>query len=549
MPYKINEDSRQRFNRYLKAQAQATPVRSTLESIYDYVAPNRVNFNNIKDSGDVLTQRIWNSTPIRGVRAWANQVQSILFPPFKRWYELEPGNVFKNQSVIKEDEMKNIKNELESVTESLFSNINQSNLYQVVNESFQDLAISTGVIAINECDGNVPFSFVSIPIDQIYFEEGGSGMLENFWRNFYIKARFIDNRWPSEGIEYPKWLSDTLKTDPDVEVELIEGVIKYPENDSEHKYLYYVQDVKTQMDLFTEWRSYSPFIGFRMGKRPNETYGWSVAYENFPTIRVLNLVSYYILKSAKFKAFPAYLATKSGALNPYTAIIEPGSIIPVAPDFYQSPPIMPLESGGDPNFAQLAVEKLEADLQAAFMINPLGDVQDVKNRSATEMNLRNQEWAQQNATGIGRMANELVRPLINSLLIIMRKKGLIKDIITEFGNQRIGGDDDSVWINFRSPLIGIQDEDDVKNLISGVQILTQNFGANAIASLNVEQIPEYIWDKLDLPSDLIKSAEEITQGLQQLQQQAQQPGLAKQKLEELAGEQAPQQSLLPPGEL
>jgi hypothetical protein len=535
----IIESEIERFERFAKVEAKSISIRSTLKSIYHYVAPNRVNFSGTPDSGNIMTSDVWNSVPIAGVRSWATNVMSVLMPPFKRWYKLVPGNIVRDSKMLTPSQKDVITKELEEITLKVFENLNQSNFYQVIHESFQDLAISTGVIAINEEKGTIPFSFISIPIDQIYFEENGKGELKNFWRSIHMKARFIKEKWDLYKLSFSSALQTLIENSPDEEIHLIEGSLEYPQNDEDHRYFYYVQDAKSRKDILTEWRSYSPFVGFRINKRPGETYGWSVAYEYFPDINVLNLISHYLLKSAKFKAFPAYLVTKSGALNPYTAIIEPGSIIPVAPDFYQNPPIAPLESGGDPNFAQLSIERLEKRISQAFAIQPLGEVQQTQNRTATEMQLRQANWIRENATGIGRLANELIRPLITTILTILRKNGLIGDIGARFGEEIIKIDASTVWIDYQSPLIGIQDQDDAQKVTNFIQILTSFFGTAGLAIMDVPKIPIYLAQKMDIPSEIVKNESQIRAILDQFVKGALAPPLEQQKLEELAGEEQP----------
>lgn len=539
------ESTTERFDRFSKVQAAATPMRSTLEEIYNYVAPNRVNFNRTKDQGEILTSQVWNSTAIAGVRAWANNVQSILMPPFKRWYKLVPGNLAQDTKTLSEGAKETLKTELEDITRIAFENLNQSNAYQVLNESLQDLAISTGVIAINEEKGAIPFSFIAVPIDQVYFEESGKGQLNNFWRLIHIKSRFIQHKWDTSKLTLSSALENIIKNSPNEEVELIEGAIEYPDNERGFRFFYYVQDFKTKQDILTEWREYNPFIGFRINKRPGDIYGHSIAQEYFPDIRVLNLISYYILKSAKFKAFPAYLATNSGALNPYTAIIEPGSIIPINPDFYNNPPIMPLDSGGDPQFAQLSVQELEKRISDAFMTNPLGDIRETADRTATEMQLRQQNWIRSNATGIGRLANELIKPIINTVLTILRKNGIIEDVSAKLGGEQIGIDQTLVWIDYQSPLVGIQSQDDAQNLMGYIQSLVQLYGASALAVINNELIPTELAEKLNISLKFIKTEDQTRQILDRLVEAATAPPLQQQKLQALAGQEQPPGAALP----
>lgn len=533
----MSESSDQRFKRYESAKADLVAPRSELEDVYDYVAPGRVNFRDIRNSGETLTVDIWDHTAINGVRAWANNVQSILMPPFRKWYELKPGNAIQNADMLDESEVDDIERELQNTTELLFRNLNQSNIYQIINESFQDLAISTGVIGINETKGHVPFSFVSVPMDEIYFEEGFDGKYTSFYRDICMKARAIDDKW-GDKLKLPQWLATMIKNSPDENIDLIEACIEYPQESEDKRYFYYIQDPKTKKDLYTEYRSYPAFIGFRLAKRPGDTLGYGICQALFPTIKMLNLLKLYYIKSNKFAAYPAYLAASDGVLNPYTAVIEPGSIIPIAPTG-GTPPIQPLQSGARLDFAGVSIEQMQNEINEALFVNPLGDVASTKDRTAAEMNIRQQNWTRQNATGIGRLANELVRPLIKACITILRKRGLIKDIQTSMGALRIDAGEKSVWIDYKSPMIGIQDEEDAQGLLQYMQSVAGFMGPEGLVGvMNFQEIPQYLAQKLNIDLDLIKTPQQVMQATQKAAQQMATQKAQEAKAQELAQQQA-----------
>ena len=541
---KSTESSQERFDRFLKVKASLLSKRSDLESVYDYVAPSRVNFERTKDNSANLTATNYNSIAVAGVRSWANSVQSILMPPYQRWFKLSPGNLVTKSTGLSADVKNDFITKLEEVTEQLFNNISNSNFYNAINESLQDLAVSTGVLAINESSGPVPFAFTSIPLDHIYFEEGENNDLVNFWREIWIKARYIEGHWKNKQLKISSKLREIINSSPDTEVKLIEASIFYQDNEAGSQHFFYVQD-EDKNDLLTEFREYSPFIGFRINKRPGDVYGYSVAQECMPDIRVLNLISLYVLRSAKFKAFPAFLGSQSTPFNPYTTVIEPGSIIPVMPNFYNNPPIAPLETGGDPQFAAMSVKTLEDRISKAFLSSPLGDVENTENRTATEMQLRQQNWLRENASGIGRLASELIKPVISTCLIIMRKQGLISDFFTSFGQEQLKVDNELVWIDYKSPLLNQQSQEDYTNLVNYIQTLVQIYGPTSLAALENEKIFGYFADKIGVPQRLIKNEETIAQILEQLTQAAQQPSLAQQTLQQQAQGEQPGEPQMP----
>jgi len=526
------------------AKSRLSSVFSALEDTYDYVAPQRVNFDHIANSGESQTADIWDSTATIGVTSWANNVQSILMPPQKRWYNLALSESIKNSKALNDDEITHIETVLQNYTDILFDNFNQSNVYSVLNEAFQDLAVSTGVLSVNSTTERIPFSFRAISLSNITLDENADGKIDRFYRDINMSARLVVDKWGEIG-QIPRHVEELARTTEDELVSLIEGSIEYKEN-NEIVYFYFVLDVKTKTYIYTEDKAYPPFIAFRMTKRPEDILGYGICQALLPTVKTLNLIKYYYLKSNKFAAFPAYLATKSGAFNPYTAVIEAGSIIPVNPGFASEPPIAPLKQGANLQLAGVTIEGLQQEVNAALFVNPLGDVATTKNRSEGEMRMRQENWAQQNAVGIGRLNSELVRPVISAALTILRSRGILADIKTSLGTLRIDDTTSAIAINFNSPLVGMQDEEDAQKMIQFMQMINEIVGPSGMsAAVDMAAIPEYIAKKMGIDLDLVKTKSEVQAVMQQQAQAMQQQQVEQEKAKAMADNGSVPQSPIP----
>lgn len=502
MAKRFAESPVERFGRYEKARSRMLQWESLLTDAYSYSIPNKREFHTIT-IGERKVNDIFDSTAILGVNAFANNLQSILMPPFRKWFKLIPGDE------VPPNEENQVEKALQEVTEILFKFLNLSNFALVANESLQELAIGTGVMILNEGTGDLPFNFLSVPISRMAFEEGAEEKLENFWRRIELPGRQIKRLWPNAKLS--DRLEKQISASPDIAIQLIEGTIFYPDNSEGSQYFYYLQEETTKNDILTEFREFSPWIGFRFSKAPGEIVGRGPVLTALPDIRTVNKMKEFVLRSAKFNAFPAYLAPSTSAFNPYNLTIEPGSIIPIEPQFVSPPGIQPIPTGGNPNIAQAEITALQETIREILFADPLTP-QAQPNVSATEIAIRQQNWIRRSGSAFGRLTVELLEPVIVKTLSILRKKGLIPDI-------KIDGK--RVAIQYESPILDLQSQEDVQRMQQWLQSIQATYGQFSILALDVGQYPHWLAEKMNVDLKLIKDPEEMTQAFLALQEQIQ----------------------------
>jgi hypothetical protein len=318
-----------------------------------------------------------------------------------------------------------------------------------------------------------------------------------------------------------------LKNNPDEETEIVEGVIFYPNNKEESQYFYYVQHKASKADIYTEFRDYSPFLGFRFGKTAGEVMGRGPAMLGMDFIRILNLLAEYDLRSAKFDAFPAYTVPNTSIMNPNTMVLEPGAIIPIDSTFAGGQPIQPLPTSNSKNIMQMRIEQYQQIVKDFLFADPLPSPQErAGNQTATESNIRYNEWLRKNSSSALRLQDELVIPFFRILFKILRKKALIKDIDTIKGTIEIKTNNKHLKLVYDSPVINMQRQDDIKAMDQVLVRLGQTFQQYGILAVDFTKLPSFWAEKLDADKSLIKTPSDIQntlgQFLQRLQQ-AQQP--------------------------
>jgi hypothetical protein len=134
--------------------------------------------------------------------------------------------------------------------------------------------------------------------------------------------------------------------------------------------------------------------------------------------------------------------------------------------------------------------------------NPLGPV-DQAVKTATEIEYRQKQYADEVGAPFGRLENELIRPIIQTGLIILDGMGKI-DI------QDFKVNEEQIAIDYSSPLSITQNTEDVNKLIKFMEVINGIFGPQIAAIImNVDVIPA-LATKMGIDLNNIRPAEEIS---------------------------------------
>ena len=159
----------------------------------------------------------------------------------------------------------------------------------------------------------------------------------------------------------------------------------------------------------------------------------------------------------------------------------------------------------------------------------LGNPNEKTPMSATEVAERMADLSRQIGAAFGRLQAELVNPVLQRVIYILKKQGRI-NIPTVNGRE--------IKIRSSSPLAQAQQQQDVATIDRFVAMLQGRVGPQ-ITNLLIKQqdMAKFIAKKLGVPEELIRSDEEMIQAGQQLQQMGanmQQQGINPQEVSNVA---------------
>ena len=319
------------LQRFKKAESDYQLWRSLHQEAFDFAAPNRETFR-FHSPGQRKNRHIFDSTAVIGLQQFANRIQGALLPPWQQWMDLVAGDD------ITEGEVEDVDQQLETITDTFFSNLNHSNFYTELAPMLIDLGIGTGAILIEEGDfaSGQTLRFTNVPLAELYVEKPAGGPIENAWRKQQIKPMNIKRAWPNADLPTDlEKLADKPESD---EVTILNGMLYTPEDGKYHQVVIY-EPSKTL--LFSQTFNTKRLIVSRWSVTPGEVYGRGPIIQQLPDIRTVNKVKQFILENAAIQMAGIYTGVDDGIFNPHTVRIAPGSVIPVVSNSNANPSLVP----------------------------------------------------------------------------------------------------------------------------------------------------------------------------------------------------------------
>lgn len=491
------------LEKYRKAKAERLQFEELYEECYDYALPQRTGFH-YETKGQRRDDKIFDETAVVGVQEFASRLQSGLVPNFARWADFVAG------SEMAEEDADEVNNELDKVTEYIFEILQNSNFSQEVHESFLDLAVGTACLIVEEGDALNPVRFNAIPLPQLVLESGPDDKIDHVYREREIRCSDIQVVYPRAVL--PPEMEAMMKNNQDVKTKIIEVVCRIYDKPNEEKYGFFVIDVDRQKMLFME--NYegvgsNPFVCFRWSKASGETYGRGPLVNALSAIKTTNLTIELILENAQMAVSGIYQMDDDGIINVDTINLMPGTVIPKAPG---SGGLQPIRAAGDFNVANLILNDMRNNIKRALYNDMLGDPNRTP-ASATEVAERMADLSRRIGAAFGRLQAEMVQPILQRVVYILRKQGRI-ELPTVNGRE--------VKIKSISPLAQAQANQDIMAVSRFLEMVNGMFGPQLMNLLvSSEETAIYLAKKFGVPDHLVRDMAErqaVIEMAQMLQQ-------------------------------
>jgi hypothetical protein len=505
------------IKRQALAQTKKDEFQQLYQDAYEFALPQRQLYGVWEGSatGTKKMQRVFDSTAINSTQRFANRLQSVVFPPQRKWCRLEPGQD------IPFDRKPQAQAVLDVYGEKMFTLLRQSNFDIAMGEFLLDLAVGTACMMVQPGDDVQPINFIPVPLFLVSYEEGANGQVDNVYRRMRMKGESIQRQWKDAD------LTDELKRriadKPTEDIELLEATVFDAKRGD---YCYHVIDKHSKAEIVYRRMKSSPWVISRYMKVAGEIYGRGPLMTALPDIKTLNKTKELLLKNASLAVAGVYTAADDGVLNPNTVKIVPGGIIPVARNGGpQGPSLLPLPRSGDFNVSQLVINDLVQNIKRILLDESLPP-ENMSARSATEIVERMKELSQNLGSAFGRLINETMIPIVTKILEVMDERGMIDLPL------RVNGLE--VKVSPTSPLANAQAMDEVNSALQFAQV-AQTMGIEGQVAIKFGEMIDYLGDKLGVPAAVRNSAAERTFLLEQkAEQQAQQMAMQQAMMQQAA---------------
>jgi hypothetical protein len=518
------------IKRQAAAQTKKDEFQQLYQDAYEFALPQRQLYG-VWEGGAVGSkkmQRVFDSTAINSTQRFANRLQSVVFPPQRKWATLEPG------SDIPFEKQQMARNIFETYCDKMFTVLQQSNFDIAMGEFLLDLSVGTACMMVQPGDSVSPINFIPVPLFLVSYEEGANGQVDNVYRKIRMKGESIIRQWPDAKI--PPEMERRIEQKPTDDIEMLEATIY---DHGRGDYCYHVIDKVSKAELVYRRRKSSPWVISRYMKVAGEIYGRGPLMTALPDIKTLNKTIELLLKNASMAVSGVYTAADDGVLNPNTVKLVPGAIIPVARNGGpQGPALQALPRSGDFNVSQLVINDLRSNIKRILLDESLPP-ENMSARSATEIVERMKELAQNLGSAFGRLINETMIPLTAKILEVMDERGLIDMPL------RVNGLE--VKVVPVAPLAQAQNQEEIGAILNYAQLM-QNLGPDGQIALKMDALVDYLGDKMGVPMSVRNNRAERAIMMEEANNQQQMAAMAQMQMmqQQQPQGQPPQQALPAP---
>ena len=494
-------------SRFEYLESQRANWDSHYQELADYMLPRKADIVRKRARGEKRMELIFDGTALQSVDLLASSLHGMLTSGATPWFHL----------TLKDDELgrdEEVQAWLEDTSSRMMRAITMSNFETEVHEMYVDLVVfGTGCMFVEMDKKSMRFS--TRHISEFYVAEDQFGIVDTVFRKYRLPARQAVQRFGIENVG--KFIQKTFEKKPDEEVVVLHCVMPRKERDptkQDNKNMPFASMyicMETKMVMQESGFQEFPYVVPRFLKATGEVMGRSPAMVALPDVKRLNLMSKTIIQAAQKLIDPPLLVPDDGFLLPVRT--QPGGL-----NFFRSgtrDTITPLNTGANIPIGLNMEEQRRTAIRSAFYVDQLL-TGGSPNMTATEVVQRQEERMRVIGPVLGRLMNEMLRPMIDRVFALM----LRADMLAPPPEILQGLDVD---VEYVSPLARAQKSSSLNSTMKALEILLPLAQALPVADhINADGLVNHIMDSLGVPKKVVKPQSEVDAGREEqaAQQQA-----------------------------
>ncbi len=493
---------------FQKAKDARHKHEEEISEAYGFTYPHRDIWRSTESNTD--RTKLYDMTAVDGVQNLVSTILNLLIPQNQQWAYID------TREELKKTIAPDVRQILDISNKTIFKTLRDGNFYVAVSEALQDCVIAgTGAIALYDpMQENGQIDFMAIPTNQLYFLTNYKDEVETVFREHEQTQQYVYERY---GYNMPQ-LEHDAKKEPEKKIKILECVHR---RTGEKDMMYSVHIGKDLICVEETYTPVNPFIIFRFGKTLGEVWGESPVRSALPHIRVANEVAKLILTQASWAGLGAWQVSSDTTVNYSNMKLSPGDVVTV------DSPLTPIPFAGNFNLTMATVEDQRESIRRMLYSDTLLPPAQSNTMTATEVQARQAEFFRRIGPHGLRLENELLRPLIKTLVTKLQIRGIVPQFVTDEGTF-------TYVVNS-----AVRKGTAMQTITRDLQLLqmVSQLGPDALAQVDVAKLARNILREGDMSPDVIRDLREVEQMKQQMAQQQQVQGIAQQ----LTNEQQPPQ--------
>ena len=466
------------------------------QELADYMLPRKADIVRKRSRGEKRMEMIFDGTALQAVDLLSASLHGMLTSGATPWFHLD----LKDADIGRDDE---VREWLQDTSMRMMRAFGHSNFETEIHEMYVDLVVfGTGCMFVEMDDRDLRFS--TRHISEFYVQENQFGIVDTVFRMYRLPARQAVQRFGIDNVG--DYIAKKFKEKPDDEIDLLHAVVPRINRDPNKRdnknmpFASFYIDMQTKMLLSESGFQEFPYIVPRFLKATGETMGRSPAMTALPDVKMLNLMSKTIIQAAQKQIDPPLLVPDDGFLLPIRT--QPGGL-----NFFRSGTremITPLNTGANIPIGLSMEEQRRTAIRSAFYVDQLLSG-GAPNMTATEVVQRQEERMRVIGPVLGRLMNEMLRPLIDRVFALM----LRSDMLQQPPEMLQGRDVD---IEYVSPLARAQKSSSLNSTMKALEILMPLSQSIPVADhIDADGLVKHVTEALGVPKTALRSEREVQQ--------------------------------------